>query len=548
MSGRANRHVPDMQASSAEPLWVREGWTADHLIPPSSLFGANGLRFGPNGHLYVAQAFGSQVSEIDLKTRAVTVVSPVGGEILAPDDLAFDSRGTLYVTEVFSERVSAHTAAGHIRVVSDQIPVANGIAVHEDRLFVDEFRVGGRVLELYPDGRPPRVIAKDLVLPNALAYGPDDRLYFPLVATGEVGRVPVSGGPVEIFAAGLNIPTAVKFDLEGRLVVVQSGDGAVTRYDVPSKIGRKIGSLRTGIDNLAFSAAGDLYVSNFADGGISRLAADGAEHVLIERGLLGPFGIAVGGDGTVFVADGMSYATVSPGGVVSRPSTLLHHGFPGYVRGVAVGSDGSLYFDNSAGGVARFAPGGEAQYLATDLDQLMGLAVGANGDVIACEAGAGRVLSLAPQREPRVLARGLHRPTGLALAADGSCYVSEASTGRIVRIHDGVRSVVLEGLTEPHGLAISDDTLFVLDRGARSLHGVSLRSGKSAVIASGLPVGPAPGIVPKVLPGIPGIMPGPLSPFADLAAARDGSIVLSGDGEGSLLRVRRSDRRSGTHP
>jgi sugar lactone lactonase YvrE len=533
--------VPDSRyvAADAAPLRACEGWALDYVLRPSSLYGANGLRFGANGHLYVAQAFGSQVSEIDLETRDITVVSPVGGEILAPDDLAFDSHGTLYVTEVFSERVSARTADGRIRVVSDHVPVANGITVHEDRIFVDEFRVGGRVLELYPDGRAPRIIATDLVLPNALAYGPDDQLYFPLVATGQIGRVPVAGGAVEIFAAGLDLPTAVKFDPRGRLLVVQSGGGSVTCYDLPSRIGHTIGLLRPGIDNLAFSTAGDLYVSNFADGGISRLDAHGAEHVLIERGLLGPFGLAVGTEGTVFVADGMSYATVSPDGAVSRPSTLLRHGFPGYVRGVAVGSDGKLYFGNSAGGVARFAPGEEAHYLATDLDQLMGLEINAGGEVIACEAGAGRLLCLRPGGGPRVLAGGLNRPTGLALAPDGSYYVSEASTGRILRIQNGVRSLVLEGLIEPHGLAISANTLFILDRGARSLHCFSLRSGKSSVVATGLPIGPPPGIVPKILPGIPGIMPGPLSPFADLATAPDASIVLSGDGEGSLIRIRR---------
>jgi glucose/arabinose dehydrogenase len=32
-------------------------------------------------------------------------------------------------------------------------------------------------------------------------------------------------------------------------------------------------------------------------------------------------------------------------------------------------------------------------------------------------------------------------------------------------------------------------------------------------------------------------LPGPLSPFADLATGRDGAVYVSADGEGSILRL-----------
>jgi sugar lactone lactonase YvrE len=402
--------------------------------------------------------------------------------------------------------------------------------------------MGGRVLELFADGRAPRVIARDVMFPNALAFGPDDHLYFPLVVTGQIGRVPVGGGEVEIFAAGLNVPTAVKFDAAGRLVTVQSGSGEVTRFDLQTRQATSLGRVRIGIDNLEFSAAGDLYLSNFADGGISQLQAGGAEQVLVEPGLVGPAGLAAAADGTIYAADGMSYAVVSPDGTVGRPTNLLIHGFPGYVRGVAVGPDGALFFANSAGGVARFAPGRPAEFLASDLDQLMGLAVAPDGSLIACEAGAGRLLAIGAGGNVRVLKDGLRRPSGLALAQgkgqDGSYYVAEAAAGRVVQVRNGATSTVLDGLAEPHGVAVAHGQLFVLDRVSRLLHAVDLASGRAQIVARQLPVGPAPGIVPKVLPGIAGIMPGPLLPFADLAAAPDGSVLIGAEGDGSLLRLR----------
>jgi hypothetical protein len=58
-------------------------------------------------------------------------------------------------------------------------------------------------------------------------------------------------------------------------------------------------------------------------------------------------------------------------------------------------------------------------------------------------------------------------------------------------------------------------------------------------IASGLPVGPPWGVVPKPLKGMPPFS-GPQGPFAGIAAAPDGMLYISADGDGSILALRRS--------
>lgn len=134
------------------------GWALSTVLAPSALFGANGMQTGPDGQRYVAQAFGSQISALDLETGAARTVVPVGSTVVAPDDLAFDSQGVMYITEVMGERVSARMSEGSLRVIAENVPVANGITTHGDRVFKDEFRPGGRLLELSADGRAPRVI------------------------------------------------------------------------------------------------------------------------------------------------------------------------------------------------------------------------------------------------------------------------------------------------------------------------------------------------------------------------------------------------------
>ena len=121
--------------------------------PPSRLFGANGLRTGPDGRVYIAQVTGSQISALDVATGRLDTVSAKGGDIIAPDDVAFDAEGNLYATEVMDGRVSMRDAAGRTRVLRDDVPSANGITFHRGRLFIGECRAGGRLLELDPQRR-----------------------------------------------------------------------------------------------------------------------------------------------------------------------------------------------------------------------------------------------------------------------------------------------------------------------------------------------------------------------------------------------------------
>ena len=72
---------------AARPHSLVSGWSLTRLTPPSRLFGANGLRTGPDGRIYVAQVSGSQISAINVETGAIEAISPMGSDIVAPDDL-----------------------------------------------------------------------------------------------------------------------------------------------------------------------------------------------------------------------------------------------------------------------------------------------------------------------------------------------------------------------------------------------------------------------------------------------------------------------------
>ena len=80
--------------------------------------------------------------------------------------------------------------------------------------------------------------------------------------------------------------------------------------------------------------------------------------------------------------------------------------------------------------------------------------------------------------------------------------------------------------------------LFIVDAGEKAVVAFDPATGARTTIASGLPVGPPPGVVPKPLKGMPPFS-GPQGPFAGIAAGPDGTLYVSADGDGSVLALRR---------
>jgi glucose/arabinose dehydrogenase len=177
------------------------------------------------------------------------------------------------------------------------------------------------------------------------------------------------------------------------------------------------------------------------------------------------------------------------------------------------------------------------ELLAEGLDQPYGVAVAPGGAVLVAEFGTGRVLSI-EGGQASVAAQGLAEPVGLAIDPDGGCLVAEAGAGRIVRIAGSGTETVLDGVARPQGLAVHAGVLYVVDAGAKQLIALDLESRARSLVAADLPVGAPPGVVPKPLRGAPPFV-GPMGPFAGVAAAADGTLYLSADGEGSVLALRR---------
>ncbi|MDP3674400.1 MAG: gluconolaconase [Novosphingobium sp.] len=526
---------------SGPPAALAEGWTLARLTQPSRLAGANGIRTGADGLIYVASVPSSSVTAFNPDTGVMETISPMDGDIVAPDDLVFDEAGNLYLTEITEGRVCMREPNGRVRVIYGDMPVANPITWHQGRLIAGECRMDARIMELSLDGGAPRLIKDGIPMANAFDVGPDGRLYAPIMGANEIWAIDLASGAHEVVAGDLGVPDAVKFDSKGRIVTTQVASGQVLRIDVQAGTRETLAEIGPGLDNVTFVGA-RIFISSI-NGSLTEILEPGKVRPLVERGLQWPLGLAVGADGGLFVCDGVYGYNLAPGRTANVEALQLAGmifwpGCPGYLRGVAAGgTPGEWIVTTGTGSVARYRPAaGKSDFIGHGYDQLMGVATTAGGAAIFAEYGTGTV-HIADGGEVRAIATGLDKPTGVAVIGDAA-FVAEAGAGRIVRLQRGAPvETLVDGLTRPEGLCASGGKLYAIDSRARTLLEIDPDSGAVFTVARNLPVGAPFGATTMPWLGPIGDMSGPMINFADVAAGADGTLYVSGDAEGSVLAI-----------
>lgn len=537
-------------------------WDVRRLNQPNRLWNSNGVAFGPDGRLYVAQFLAGQISAVDPATGDIETVVPMGGPVRSPDDLAFGADGSMYIADLVPGKVWRRDPLGAYTLVSDEVEVPNGITCVGDRLFVNEMKMDGRLLELFPYGgengtpRAPSVLTGGLALGNAMQRGPDGCLYYPHMVSGQVWRVHPDGGTPELVAEGVHEPVAVRFDLGGVMLVLSRGAaGLVTRVDLHGSGSRTVvTSGVTGLDNAAFDAENRMYVSSFASGGITEMHPDGRTRALVPYGLAGPFGVTVDLAGTVYAADHYRLARPRPAPAsgarsqpepepASPPGDVDTQLLSPFSHGLVADGAGLLHMTSQYGDVRTHDPAdGTTRVRARGLDRPTGIAVDPDGRLVVAETGAGRVLAVDGDDTVTVLAEGLGQPVDVACDAEGRCYISDDRAGAVLVLDaldgSGGTRTLADGLGSPQGLAVRGDDVLTVETAGRRLLAVSRTTGEYRTEAAGLAVGAPPGTATAPEPGLfTHGMPGLPRRFAGVAVAPDGAVLVSADGEGTVLKL-----------
>lgn len=217
-----------------------------------------GIAFGPDGHLYVANS--SLNTILKISPEGVVSTFAAGGLLSSPSGLAFDNAGNLFV----SNYAWVNQAA---------------------------------ILKITPDGTMS-AFASVGGGGSGLAFNAAGDLFAVSYALGNIWQIS-PGGSVSAFASGGGIaaPTALAFDAHGDLFVSNQGYGSTTPTISRITPGGSISTFWSAgsfegsyLNGLAFSSNGDLFASY--GNSILRITPGGTM-TTHASGLSAPTGIAV---------------------------------------------------------------------------------------------------------------------------------------------------------------------------------------------------------------------------------------------------------------
>ena len=486
------------------------------VLASGNLPGTFGLRFGPDGMLYVCTNAGLAVFDLT-QGQMVDLIGPERG-VIGPEDVIFGPDGSMYWSSMFTGEVGRMTTDG---TVTTQMvaPMVNSLVFSGDgRLLVTEPWMTDSLWELDPAFvDPPQQLGSGFGGLKNPEFGPDGLLYGALMWGGQVVKMDVDdpSNTTETIADMTGSFTA-RFGPDGMLYVVDRTNFTVEQMDPVSGSHATYVELPFGPDNIVFAPNGMMFISSYTDGVLAMALPDGSIQEIVSGGLILPSGIAVQerADGeSVYVGNLFSFREYD--GATGALRSVERFRFPAVAFGGAVSVAGmgenlvlTNFFPPGGGRVQIWDPAaGEL------VEDVSGIAVPMNAigfgdDLIVVDMGAA-------EGEARVVRVGsggntviadasdqIYVPLGLAATAD-DLWVGDWVTGMIWQlIADGQELAqpipVAQGLSGPEGMAVDrDGSLLVVEGTAGRVSRVRLTTGAITPVANNLLLsGPGAGMLP----------------------------------------------------
>ena len=356
-----------------------------------------GVASDPSGNLFIADERNFRLRKV-APSQVITTVAgngafryggdggpAVSAYMINPTSVAVDAAGNIYVAEILGNRVRKITPFGQISTLA-----------------------GTSRRGYSGDGGPAAAAA--LASPYSVVADPAGNVFIAdtgnsrirkITSAGVIttvagnGRTGYSGDRGPATAASLNSPMGLALDRAGNLYLCDAAANVVRKVDTSGVITTVAGTGRAGFSG---------------DGGPATQAA-----------LNGPFGVAVGTDGSLYISDEINarIRRVSPDGIITTVAgngQMGGTGDGGPPLQATFSSMDDLKVD--AGGNIYVASGGDNRIRGMSRD-----------GVVYTVAGTG-VKGLSGDGGPASRAQ-LHYPGGIALDPSGNLYIAERSNHRV---------------------------------------------------------------------------------------------------------------------
>lgn len=482
------------------------------------------LAIDSKGNIYITEMGSNRIMKMDVTTGKLALVAGVitspgyagdGGpatqaSTMSPHSVAVDAEGNVYIADTLNHRIrKVDAATGEITTIA-----------------------GNGTIDFAGDGGP--ATKASLSFPAGIIVASDGTVYFAdsgnrfirkimpdgIIRTvaGQGGQTGFSGDGGPAGRATLAFPIGVAIDASGNLYIADTGNERIRRV-APNGIITTIagngyccfsgdGHVAINADfslpyDIATDPSGNLYIldrngqrvrrvdaktrvaTTFAGNGILGYSGDGT-HAL-KASLANPMGLAIGRDGSLYIADQGNHRIRKVDTTTRIISTVAGNGTQGLSgdggpameaqlnspTGIAIDPEGRLYISDTGNQCIRM------------IDPSKGL--------IHAIAGTG-ASGFSGDGGPAVKAE-LANPTGLAFDEDGSLYIADSDNDRVRKVDmktgvittvagDGNSALRGDGgpaveasLRYPAGLSVDQDILYIADTGHHLIRTVSLKTG-----------------------------------------------------------------------
>jgi uncharacterized protein (TIGR03437 family) len=505
-----------------------------------------GIAIDNSGAVYIADADGNRVRKITPDGRIQTVAGngvagfaadggPSNAALLNhPYGIAIDAQGNIYVADLGNSRVRKISTDGTIRTVAGGGTIAPGgngdggpatsaqllqprnIAVDLDgTLYISDFGAH-RVYRVTPGGILTTLAGTgsagfsgdsgsaqlaQLKSPAGLASDANGALYIADSANNRIRRV-YQGVITTVY--NVTGPTGLAMSPTGALYVAASGYLG-TQF-------KGMGGIPSARD-VALDHAGNLYATTgqyvrkvTSDGKVTTIAGSGATPYFggdngpaTAARLHTPSGFAVNDAGNWYIADTANnrIRKIAPSAIITTiagtgdagskgdngPAVLAQLDGP---RSVAVDSQHNVYIaDSRNNSVRKITPGGIILTVGgLQLNDPEYVAVDSQDSLYVADTGNSRVLKMTSSGLVSTVLLVLH-PSAVTVDRNDNVYVSGATAVSKIT-PSGPLSIVLDGLSSPHGLALTEaGDLIIAETGANVVRRLSSTGTLSTIAGTG---------------------------------------------------------------